>query len=70
MMGYKRKYKKGEKIKSLDELISQEFVYFYDKITSVGWFGSWQLRWAKSMLDNGKLFKAVPIGNGGSNDQI
>ena len=29
----KRKYRKGGKITSLDELAKQEFVYFHDKIT-------------------------------------
>ena len=59
MSKYKRKYQKGEPITSIDELMSQDFVYFYDKITNSGWFGSWQLRWAKMMIDGGKLFKAI-----------
>ena len=59
MSGYKRKYKKGDVIKSLDELMAQDFVYYYDKISNVGWFSSWQLRWAKTMIEGGKLHKAV-----------
>ena len=58
-MAYKRKYRKGEKIESLDALVGEEFVFFYDKITHSGWFGSWQLRWAKRMIDRGVLFFAV-----------
>ena len=63
-MAYKRKYQKGEQITSLDELMSQKFVYFYDKITNLGWFGSWQLRWALTMIEQGKLFKAIPMEKG------
>ena len=59
-MAYKRKYKKGECITSIQELIAQDFIYFYDKITSKGWFGSWQLRWAELMINRGVLFKAIP----------
>ena len=57
-MGYKRKYAKGEKITSLDELARQEFVYFQDKITHCGWFLSWQFRMAKSFIDRGFLYYA------------
>lgn len=58
-MAYKRKYQKGKKITSLDELSKQEFVYFYDKITHNGWFMSWQFRMAKNFIDRGCLFYAV-----------
>lgn len=57
-MAYKRKYCKGDKIKSLDELAKQKFVYFYDKITHNGWFMSWQFRLAKHFLERGCLFYA------------
>ena len=58
-MAYKRKYQKGEKITSLDELAKQEFIYFHDKITHNGWFTSWQFRMAKSFIDRGVLYYAV-----------
>ena len=61
-MTHNRKYRKGEAINSLDELACQRFVYFHDKITSAGWFLSWQIRWTKWQIDSGKLFKAVPVG--------
>ena len=57
-MAYKRKYRKGEKITSLDELMKQEFVFFFDKITNRGWFASWQMRLAKSYIVRGFLYKA------------
>ena len=60
-MAYKRKYRKGEKITSLDELVKQEFVYFYDKITHIGWVCSWQLRLAHKYIIRGCLYYAERI---------
>lgn len=64
----KRKYRKGEKITSLDELAKQEFVYFFDKITHCGWFMSWQLRLAESYITRGFLYYAIK-NEGGSDDE-
>ena len=60
-MSYKRKYRKGSKILSLDELARQEFVYFFDKITHRGWFLSWQFRLAQSYIERGWLYYAEKI---------
>ena len=60
----KRKYRKGDKITSLDEVAKQEFVYFYDKITHCGWFGSWQLRFVANYIEQGCLYYAERIGGG------
>ena len=60
-MAYKRKYRKGSKILSLDELARQEFVYFFDKITHRGWFLSWQFRLAQSYIERGWLYYAEKI---------
>lgn len=62
-MAYKRKYRKGKQIISLDELSKQEFVYFFDKITHCGWFMSWQLRLAKRYVERGYLFRAEKRGD-------
>ena len=67
-MKYKRKYCKGEKITSLDELAKQEFVYFFDKITHNGWFMSWQFRMAKGFIDRGILYYANPTEKGGAEE--
>ncbi len=61
-MAYKRKYRKGNPIRSLDELAKQQFVYFNDKITHNGWFMSWQFRMSKRFLDNGMIYYAIKIG--------
>ena len=57
-MAYKKKYRKGEKITSLDELAKQEFIYFFDKITHAGWFTSWQFRLAQKYIERGRLYYA------------
>ena len=62
-MAYKRKYRKGDRITSLDELMKQEFVYFHDKILNYGFFGSWQIRLVQFYIQKGILFYAESIGN-------
>ena len=62
-MAYKRKYRKGNPITSLDELSKQEFIYFFDKITHCGWFMSWQLCMAKRYIDRGFLYYAEKVGD-------
>lgn len=64
----KQKYRKGDKITSLDELAKQEFVYFCHKITHRGWFKSWQFRLAEAYIGRGMVFYAVKI-EGGNNEQ-
>lgn len=61
-MAYKRKFRKGEKITSLDELMTQEIVYFRNKILNYGFFGSWQIRWVRFYIQRGMLFYAERIG--------
>ena len=63
----KRKYRKGEKIASLDELAKQEFVYFFDKITHRGWFKSWQFSLAERYIARGCLYYAIK--NEGETDE-
>ena len=58
-MAYKRKYRPGEKITSLDELEKQEFIYCNGKIMNNGWFMSWPFRLANGYMKNGMLRYAV-----------
>lgn len=58
------KYQKGERITSLDELMAQNFIYCFDKITHHGWFQSWHMGLADQYIKRGVLFKAV-MKNGG-----
>lgn len=56
-MAYKRKYTKGDRITSIDEMVQQEFVYIHDKIYHAGWFMSFQLSWARRMIEVGSVFR-------------
>jgi hypothetical protein len=57
-----KKYRKGDPITSLDELVKQEFVYWNDKITHRGWFMSWQIKMALNALQHGDvIFKAIKV---------
>lgn len=53
------KYKKGEKIKNIDELLQQEFVYWKDKIIHKGWFRSWQIGMVDNAIRSGIVCKAI-----------
>ena len=61
---YKRKYRKGKQITSLDELYKQEFIYDRDQILHCGWFGAWQLRFTYIRMTKGYLYYAEKIDRG------
>ena len=60
---YKRQYKKGKQITSLDELYKQEFIFDRDQILHRGWFGSWQFRFAHNRMLRGYLHYAIKVGD-------
>jgi hypothetical protein len=50
-----RKFQRGRRIRSIDALIKQKFVWFQmpdgcHKIYHEGWVGSWQLHWVSGHL--------------------
>ena len=53
------KYVKGERIKSLDELMQQDLIYFHERVCNIGWFQNWQLRFTRACMDRGCVYKAV-----------
>lgn len=55
----KRKYRKGDPVNSVNELLDQEFVYWHDKIYARGWFLSWPLRMAYEAVKRGEIYKAI-----------
>ena len=57
----KRKYKPGDYIISLDDLMKQEFIYCAGKLVHKGWFGSWQLRYANSELAKLRIREAKKV---------
>lgn len=58
----RRKYEKGERITTLDELYKAEFVWWNDKVYHKGWVRCWQFQMAYNALYhwNG-AFHAVKI---------
>lgn len=57
----KRKYRPGPPISTLDELVKQDFIYFFGRIMPHGWFMNWQLRLTTDYLNNGLIRSAVKI---------
>lgn len=54
------KYRQGDRITSLDDMMKQELVYFHGKIYHKGWFQNWSLRMAANLVGaNGMIFYAV-----------
>lgn len=63
----RRKYRRGGHITSIDELMKQDLVYFFDRIYSKGWFQNWNLHWAERYIgENGMLYYAVKEGEDGT----
>lgn len=57
----RRKWRRGPRILSLDELARQEIVCWLDKPTARGWFLSWQFRMvANAVGEKGVIFYAMP----------
>ena len=57
----------GGKIRALDELARQEFIFFSSnnnpKLYHCGWFMSWQFRTAANFIEWGYLYYAVKDDN-------
>ena len=56
-------YEKGERIQSLDELMTTEFIIWdngcFRKVIHTGWVQSWQCHYAWMLLKSGALHKAI-----------
>lgn len=55
----KRKYKPGDVIGSLDDLIRQDFIFMNGKVYHRGFFLSWSIHFILNSLGNGCLRYAV-----------
>lgn len=53
------KYKPNKVIKSMDELLEQEFVYHRGMLIHYGWFVSYQIRYAVRELKAGNFVSAI-----------
>lgn len=58
-----RKYKRGKRIRSIDELAKQERIWDArtNKVYHHGWFQSWQFRYIRIGVNNGWFYTAEPI---------
>jgi hypothetical protein len=54
-----KKYKPVAYIVSLDHLMGQELVYYGGKLLHKGWFGNWQLWYAKAELARLRIRETV-----------
>ena len=55
-----RRYEKGERIKSLDELNDcGNYVYVCDKLTHMGWLTSMQFRTVQGFFDSRLIYHAI-----------
>lgn len=55
-----RRYEKGERIKSLDELNNcGNYVYVCDRLTHIGWLVSMQFRTVQGFFDKGFIYRAI-----------
>ena len=55
-----KKYRKGERIKSLEEMLAQEFVMCHDKVYHRAWVRQWQINLAEQWIKMGVLYTVVP----------
>lgn len=52
------KYKKGERIKNLDELMSENVIFFVNKPLNKAFYQNWNMHFAELMISNGFICKA------------
>lgn len=60
-MSSKRKYGRGDRITSLAELDTQEFIYCNGKVYHAGFWKSWQYRSVQTLLNQGRLYKVIRL---------
>lgn len=58
MSKQRSKYRKGQPIRSLDELWMQGIVFFADKVVLRGWFQNWQLKMVTQQMFFRRIFYA------------
>ena len=53
-------FERGDHVKSLDELVKQDFVFWHKQLLHKGWFLSWQLRMSYMCIgENGCIYYAI-----------
>jgi hypothetical protein len=60
-VAYKKKFKKGKPIRSLDELIKQNWVMWGDSPRHMGFIGSMQMRTVDRLMQLGYFSYAIDV---------
>ena len=62
--GDRRTYRRGRLIKDLAVLMRQDFIFYVHNPRPInrGWFKSWKLHYAQSLIELRQLFRAVKKG--------
>ena len=60
-MKSRRKYTKGERISSLDELYKSDFIWWRGKVYHKGWFASWQIRYCYIQINGVGIYHVEKI---------
>lgn len=60
-MAYKKKFKKGNPIRSLDELMKQKWVMWSDSPRHMGFVGSMQMRTVDRLMQLGYFSYAIDV---------
>ncbi|MBR3741005.1 MAG: hypothetical protein IKN04_11225 [Clostridia bacterium] len=63
-----RKYKRGDKISSIQEFSEQEFIWWMGKVYHCGFAFSWQFMFILNRVKAGAFYKVVPIEKEGRKD--
>lgn len=56
-----KKYMRGPKIKSIDFMMKQEFVFINWKLQSMGWAQNYQARTLRIWIDRGYVYQAIKV---------
>lgn len=59
------KYKPGDRIKSLQEMMNQDVIFARGKPVNKGFFQNWSLHYAEQQIRFGLVFEAIKIESGG-----
>ncbi len=61
------KFKKGKIIRSLDELMEQQYIFYKGKLYSREWFKFWELQIANQWVRKCRIYSAISLNKAGEN---
>lgn len=63
---HRSKYKPGERIKSLQEMMNQDVIFVRGKPVNKGFFQNWSWHYAEQQINFGVVREAIKQENGGT----